>query len=79
MGAEEEIQKEKKETLNILLEDVPYYLYDQIKTASEQMDQTIHEWIIGACHMRYTNQFRDNLLHASKGHSEGGGGWSPVI
>ena len=74
MGAEEEIQKEKKETLNILLEDVPYYLYDQIKTASEQMDQTMREWIIGACHMRYTNQFRDNLLHASKGRSGGGDG-----
>jgi hypothetical protein len=79
MGAEEEIQKKEKETLNILLEGVPYYLYDQIKTASEQMDQTIREWIIGACHMRYTNQFRDNLLNAGKGRSGGGGSWSPVV
>ncbi len=79
MGNEEEIQKEKKETVDILVEDVPSYLYDQIKTSSEQMDQTIREWIIGACHMRYSNQFRDNLRHAGKGRSGEGGKGSPVI
>jgi len=79
MGSEKEIQKEKKETVDILIEDVPYYLYDQIKTASEQLGQTIREWVMGACHMRYANQYRDNLLHPGKGRSGWGGKGSQVI
>jgi hypothetical protein len=72
-------EKVKGKNVEILLKDVPDYLYDQIKNASEQMGQTIREWIIGACHMRYANQFRDNLLRASKARSGDKGNGSPVI
>jgi len=78
MGNKGMTRGEKKKTVDILVEDVPRYLYDQIEAASAQTDQTIREWIIGACHMRYTNQFRDNLIHTGKVYSRGGSG-SPVI
>lgn len=79
MGTSDGKEKGKKQPVDILLEKVPRYLYDQIKTSSEQVDQTIREWIIGACHMRYTNQFRDNLLDACKGPSGQGHDGSPII
>ena len=79
MDAKNNIEKDKRKTVEILLEDVPDYLYDQIMNASEQIGQTIQEWIIGACHMRYAVQFRDNLFHAGKGRSGGRGNGSPVI
>ncbi len=68
----------KKDTVDICLEDVPNYFYDQIKSAAEQAGQTIREWIMGACHMRYSSQFRDYLLYSKKG-PIGGGGGSQVI
>ena len=79
MAIKDDIEKEKRKTVDILLEDVPDYLYDQIKNASEQLDQTIREWIMGACHMRYANQFRDDLLHAGKGRLGDRGSGSSVI
>ena len=79
MGSKGETHEEKKKTVDILIEAVPYYLYDQIKTASEQLGQTTREWIMGACHMRYSSQYRDNLLHPDRGRSGWGGEGSQVI
>jgi hypothetical protein len=79
MADEKQADKEKNSTVDILVECVPDYLYGQIRTAAEQTGQTIHEWIIGACHMRYSSQFRDNLLYAGKGEDRAGGSGGPVI
>ena len=69
-------QADDKKTVDILVEGVPDYLYDQIKTAAQQTGQSISNWIMGACHMRYSSQFRDNLLYGikkDKERKEGGG------
>ncbi len=79
MADEKQGEKEKRSAVDILVQGVPDYLYDQINTAAEQTGQTIGEWIMGACHIRYSSQFRDHLLNAGKeGGGEGGSG-GPVI
>ena len=79
MGDQEQNEKVKPDGKTIVVEDVPDYLYDQIEAAAKQTGQTMREWIMGACHMRYSSQFRDNLLHGNKGGSTGAGSGGPVI
>ncbi len=80
MADEAQGKEENQGKIDILLEGVPGYLYDQIKIAAEQTGTTLLEWIMGACHMRYSSQFRDNLLASAKRRIGGGGGSeTPVI